>query len=270
MTVRLGLTLPSFQEDPGALLEVARAAEQAGLDGVFAFDHLFRGPQRRPALELCTTLGAVAAETSSVSFGSLVARASLRPVPSLVAAFDTLERLGPGRFIATIGSGDDESVPENEAYGLVERDRVGSLEEAVLGAAGRGYPVWVGGLAPAVRRLAGAAADGWNAWGGTPAGLARHVADVRLHLEEAGRDPGRFTCSWSGLVAVAESEAAAKVKAERLGAGPHVLSGGPEQMAQALQEYADAGAAWVIAAPLDSSDPANAFLLGERVRPLLG
>jgi alkanesulfonate monooxygenase SsuD/methylene tetrahydromethanopterin reductase-like flavin-dependent oxidoreductase (luciferase family) len=266
---RLGLTLPSFQEDPEVLLEVARAAEAAGLEGVFAFDHLFRGPRRRPALELCTTLAAVAAETSSIAFGSLVARASMRPVASLAAAFDTLERLGPGRFLAAIGSGDEESAAENEAYGLEEPDPLRRLEEAIRGTAGRGYPVWVGGLAPAVRRLAAAAADGWNAWGGTPDRFARRVAEVRSHLEAAGRDPGRFVCSWGGLVVVGESEAEARRKAERLAAGPHVLSGGPERVAEALREYVTAGAAWVIAGPLDSSDPANASVLGEAVAPLL-
>lgn len=269
MPVRLGLTLPSFQEDPEVLLGVARAAEAAGLDGVFAFDHLFRGPRRRPALELCTTLGAVAGETSSIAFGSLVARASLRPVASLVAAFDTLERLGPGRFLAAIGSGDEESAPENEAYGLEDPDPVRRLEEAVRGAAGRGYPVWVGGLSPAVRRLAAGAADGWNAWGETASRFAGHVADVRSHLEAAGRGPDGFVCSWGGLVVVGESEAEAERKAERLGAGPHVLSGGPEQVAEALREYVIAGASWIVAGPLDSSDPTNASILGQAVAPLL-
>ena len=40
--VRVGLTLPSFQTEPDKVLVVARAAEDAGLDGVFLFDHLFR------------------------------------------------------------------------------------------------------------------------------------------------------------------------------------------------------------------------------------
>ena len=42
MRLHLGLTLPSFRSDPGPVLAVARAAEAAGIDGVFAFDHLFR------------------------------------------------------------------------------------------------------------------------------------------------------------------------------------------------------------------------------------
>ena len=66
VSVRVGLTLPSFVEDPEIPIAVARAAEAAGLDAVFVFDHLWRGdpPNRRPALECFALLGAVAAETS--------------------------------------------------------------------------------------------------------------------------------------------------------------------------------------------------------------
>ena len=40
--MKLGITLPSFRDDPTRALEVAVAAEAAGLDGVFLYDHLFR------------------------------------------------------------------------------------------------------------------------------------------------------------------------------------------------------------------------------------
>ena len=81
VSVRVGLTLPSFVDDPEIPIAVARAAEAAGLDGVFVFDHLWRGdpPNRRPALECFALLGAVAAETSRIHVGTLVARATLRP-----------------------------------------------------------------------------------------------------------------------------------------------------------------------------------------------
>ena len=68
VSVRVGLTLPSFVEDPEIPIAVARAAEDAGLDAVFVFDHLWRGdpPNRRPALECFALLGAVAAETTRI------------------------------------------------------------------------------------------------------------------------------------------------------------------------------------------------------------
>src|SRR5919106_5904568 len=106
--MKLGLTLPNFRDDPETALAVAHAAEAAGLDGVFGFDHLFRRAADgafRPALEGMTLLGAVAAETTRIAFGPLVARASLRPSATLAAALDTLARIAPGRLIATLGAG---------------------------------------------------------------------------------------------------------------------------------------------------------------------
>lgn len=269
--VRLGLTLPSFRSDPEPLLAVARAADAAGVDGVFAFDHLFRsgGGELRPALELLTTLGAVAAETSRAAVGSLVVRASMRPVASLVAGLDTLARIAPGRLLAGIGAGDEESVPEEEAFGVGVPDRLDRLAEVVAAACGRGYPVWVGGTSASVRRLAAARADGWNVWGGDVAGFARRVATVRKEVEQAGRDPGAFTCSWDGLALIGATEAEAEAKRERRGDREGLVWGGPERVAEAVAAYAAAGAAWVVLAPIDSSNPENAAVLGEAVRPLL-
>ena len=52
--MKVGLTLPSFVDDPSIPLSVARVAEDAGVDGVFVYDHLFRtraDGTRRPSLE---------------------------------------------------------------------------------------------------------------------------------------------------------------------------------------------------------------------------
>jgi alkanesulfonate monooxygenase SsuD/methylene tetrahydromethanopterin reductase-like flavin-dependent oxidoreductase (luciferase family) len=52
--MKVGLTLPSFTEDPEVPLRVAAAAEAAGVDGIFVYDHLFRttpSGQLRPAIE---------------------------------------------------------------------------------------------------------------------------------------------------------------------------------------------------------------------------
>jgi len=275
VSLRLGLTLPSFRSDPEPVLAVARAAEAAGIDGVFAFDHLFRargvgaGDEIRPSLELLTTMGAVAAETARVVVGSLVARASLRPPASLVAAFDTLARIAPGRLVAGIGAGDKLSAPEDEAFGVAPADRLGCLAEVVNRAAGRGYQVWVAGPSPAVRRLAATRADGWNLWGADAARFATLAASVREGVIAAGRDPAEFAPSWGGLVLAGASDAEAEAKLERFGERPGLLWGGPERLAEGLSAYAEAGAAWVVLGPIDSSNPDNAAILGEAVRPLL-
>jgi alkanesulfonate monooxygenase SsuD/methylene tetrahydromethanopterin reductase-like flavin-dependent oxidoreductase (luciferase family) len=255
--------LPSFQSDAGRVLAVAAAAEATGLDGVFLFDHLFRqrgdaaDVERRPALELLTMTAAVAAATSRIMVGTLVARTTLRPPAMHRAAFDTLARIAPGRIIAGLGGGDDESIAEDSAFGVFPGDpapaglpvgpgpaepglapshsgstdagvaagvlvdpgayRVARLEATVAVLAGRPYPVWVAGITPAVVRLAAAQADGWNRWGGGPATFAAAAERVRTEVVAAGRDPGAFAFTWGGLAVLAGTAAEARVKRDRLG-----------------------------------------------------
>ena len=275
--VRLGLTLPSFQADPDRVLAVARAAEEAGVDGVFAFDHLFRrrgdpsGGERRPALELTTTLAAVAAETSRVTVGTLVARATLRPPATLRAALDTLARIAPGRLVAGVGGGDEESAEEDHAFGIDVDDRMARLSDVLDVICGRGYPVWVGGASPAVARLAAARSDGWNLWGGGVDRFSRRTREVRHEVEAAGRDPGSFTFSWGGLAVVAPTRGEAEAKRARLGGDrPGLVCGDPADVAEAAAAYGAAGAAWVVLGPIDSSDPDNAHVVGEAARILAG
>ena len=272
---RVGLTLPSFRDTPEPAIAVARAAEAAQLDAVFAFDHLFRfrsrgSDVRRPAIEAFTLLGAVAAETERLAIGPLVARATLRPEATLVHLFDTVQRVSGGRLIAGIGAGDRESRIENETFGLefgTIADRLAALDAARGAAMDRGYPVWVGGTLRALRMIA-ARADGWNRWGGTPAQFAAGVEHIRSQLEAVGSG---MSCvpSWAGLVVLGEDDAAAERKRERLDVSPEVIVGGPERVAERLREYVASGAEWIIAGPVDSSDLDNAAILGERVVPLL-
>ncbi|HYU38824.1 MAG TPA: LLM class flavin-dependent oxidoreductase [Acidimicrobiia bacterium] len=268
--MKLGLTLPNFRDEPEPALAVARAAEAAGLDGVFGFDHLFRRTKdgaRRPALEGMTLLGAVAAETSRIAFGPLVARASLRPPATLAVTLDTLARVAPGRLVATIGAGDSQSREENETFGLPQgtlATRVKRLEDAIDATVDRGYPVWVGGASGGVGMVAAARADGWNRWGPP---LARFEREARSVREAHRRDP--FTVSWAGLFVVDRTERGARAKAQRLPPTPEATVGGPEQVAEVVRAYGAAGAEWVIVGPIDSSDPDNAVILGEMVKPLL-
>ena len=239
MTVRVGITLPSFVEDPEIPLAIARAAEAAELDGVFVFDHLWRGdpPNRRPALEAFALLGAVAAETRHVAVGTLVARATLRPPATLANAFAAVQRVSNGRLIAAIGAGDRESRAENEAFGLefgTMSERVSALHDAVRACAHHGYPVWVGGRAAPVRDIV-AIADAWNAWGLEPDRFAHDAELVREVAPHAA-------VTWGGLARPVEEGAAA--------------------LADRLRPYVDAGAAWIILGSVNASDPANLPILG--------
>lgn len=271
MTVRVGITLPSFRRDVGPSLAVAAAAEASGVHAVFAYDHLFRrdrSGQRRPALEMFALMGAVAGATSRIALGALVARATLRPPAVLANGFDTLARiLGTERLLVAIGAGDRESREENETFGLEfgsAADRVAALRDSIDATRDRGYPVWVGGSDPAVREVAAAHADGWNRWGD---GLDRFREQAANLVAAAARSP--FTVSWGGLVVLADDDDTATAKAAELGAGDHVIVGGPDRVAAALRAYVDAGAEWLMIGPVDSSDPDNARILGEEILPRL-
>ncbi len=272
--MKVGITLPSFRDDPEIPIAVAVAAEAAGVDGVFAYDHLFRvaaDGTKRPALECTTLLGAVAAETSEVALGTLVVRTTLRPPATLGVALDTVQRVSGGRLLAAIGAGDSESRAENESYGLgfgTQAERIASLDATVTELADRGYPVWVGGSAAHIGALA-ARSDGWNRWGADPTTFASEAEQVRGLAAAAGRDPDELTFSWGGLVVLGVTDEQADAKAERLGAGSGVIVGGPQRVAEGLRTYAELGAEWVIIGPIDSSDPENATRLGELVAPAL-
>jgi alkanesulfonate monooxygenase SsuD/methylene tetrahydromethanopterin reductase-like flavin-dependent oxidoreductase (luciferase family) len=263
----IGITLPSFRESPEPAIDVAQRAEAAGLDAVFAFDHLFRTAPTglRPAIEGFTLLGAIAAETSTIALGPLVARATLRPPATLAHLFDTVQRVSGGRLIAAIGAGDHESRAENETFGLdfgSISDRVAALEAAVNAALGHGYPVWVGGTSASVRMVA-AHSDGWNRWGGDPERFAARATEVRALAA------GPFTVSWGGLVVLGADERDAQKKKERLDPPPDTIVGGPERVAERWREYIAAGADWIIAGPVDSADLDNPAIIGEQIAPLL-
>src|SRR5204863_4185367 len=98
------------------------------------FDHLFRTGRdgsRRPAHEAVAMLGAIAAVTETITIGTLVLRASMRPPASTAAAVATVARLAPRRLVVGIGAGDSISRTENETFGLgfgVLPERVALLE----------------------------------------------------------------------------------------------------------------------------------------------
>ncbi len=255
--VKVGLTLPSFRDDPERIFDIAAAAEAADLDAVFAYEHLFRlGPHgRRPSHDLWATLGAVAAVTRRVRVGSLVARATLRPAAVLAHSFATLQRVSDGRALAVLGAGDAESRAENEEFGVSFgslADRVGALRAAAAATRAAGVETWIGGSHPRVLAACDQA-DGWNRWAGSVEAFAREAAAVLSVQPDA-------TLTWGGLVVLDVDDDAARDKAARLGASSTAITGSPVTVAQTIAPYVEAGATWVVLAPVDSNDPANAAL----------
>jgi alkanesulfonate monooxygenase SsuD/methylene tetrahydromethanopterin reductase-like flavin-dependent oxidoreductase (luciferase family) len=120
----------------------------------------------------------------------------------------------------------------------------------------------VGGHHDAVREVAAADADGWNAWGVTLDRFTEWAAETR----NAARRPD-FACSWGGLAVLDDSDDAARERATRLDAGVNTLVGGPGTIAETIAALGVAGAQWVILGALDPRDPRTATILGEQVAP---
>lgn len=174
--MRIGCTLPTFRDDPWAAVELARAAEQAGLDGAFAFDHVWpmRQPGRPSALGKLV-LAAAARVTSRIELGTLVARVGLVPDATLRSELASLEAVSGGRLIAGLGTGDAKSDDEQLAYGIelipAERRRE-SLERLAVELRGAGTQVWVGGGSPSTDEVARGCGAVLNLWEAPPRAVA--------------------------------------------------------------------------------------------------
>jgi hypothetical protein len=178
--VKLGVLLPTFREGPRDALLAAERAEEASLDGVFAFDHLWPiGERERPSLAPFPVLAAVASQCPSLSVGPLVARVGLVSTSILVERFLTLEALAPHRVIAALGTGDELSKDENLAFGLDYQSaphRRELLADAAV-ALSAFMEVWCGGGAPATDAVARECGAVLNLWGVPPARVSEAAKD---------------------------------------------------------------------------------------------
>jgi alkanesulfonate monooxygenase SsuD/methylene tetrahydromethanopterin reductase-like flavin-dependent oxidoreductase (luciferase family) len=290
----VGVSLPQFTDDPGKLLDGLRRAEAAGLDSVWLFDHLWplSGNKDRPIFECWSTLAWLAASTERIHMGTLVTRSSLRHPVVLAKMAATVGEIAPGRVTVGIGSGDEASRAENEAFGIpyyAADQRTDQLVSTVkvlrrylnevtvdhhdsfaavdaLPTSPRPTPpprIWVGGRSEQVLEVAGSEADGWNGWGGTP---EVYAADAQLVLEYAGGRP--VDLSWGGQVIFGATDEEARSK---LGArNPrHYIVGAPSTVAARLQGFVDAGARHLIIGFPDAGTPGSYETLAETVVPML-
>ncbi len=169
--MKLGVLLPTFLDQADDALAVASEAERAGLDGVFAFDHLWPiGSPTRPSFAPLPVLAAVCARTTTLMVGTLVARVGLVGTATLVDRFLTLEALAPGRVIAGLGTGDDLSKDEQLAYDVgypSTKDRWRLLADAMAALHGR-LPIWCGAGTSGTEDVAHAHGATLNLWGAQP------------------------------------------------------------------------------------------------------
>jgi alkanesulfonate monooxygenase SsuD/methylene tetrahydromethanopterin reductase-like flavin-dependent oxidoreductase (luciferase family) len=223
--MRIGVVLPSFRHGAEEALATARAAEEAGIDAIFCFDHLWpMGQPARPALTPFPLLAAVAASTERLSVGTLVARVGLVRDELLLAQFGALCAVAPGRVIAALGTGDAKSFAENAAYGEPAGpadERRAELARCAIALGDAGVPVWVGAGRRATNELARALGVALNVWGATPDAVAEHAAEGEV--------------TW---------------------AGPPMTGADTAAITAVLRPIADAGATWAV---LGSPTPIEAL-----------
>lgn len=106
--MRYGVSLPNFGTgvDAALVAEWAAAAEGAGWDGFFLWDHLFAfAPGPVDAVDPWIALTAAACRTSTIRLGSLVTPLPRRRPVVLARQSVSLDRLSHGRLVLGVGSG---------------------------------------------------------------------------------------------------------------------------------------------------------------------
>jgi alkanesulfonate monooxygenase SsuD/methylene tetrahydromethanopterin reductase-like flavin-dependent oxidoreductase (luciferase family) len=297
--MKLGVILPLFSGDPGKVLAAAEQTERLGFDGVFVFDHLFPpgAPPDRPSLEAFTTLAGVAAATRRSTVGTLVTRVGLRTPGMLAKMASWVDHVSGGRLVLGLGTGDPIDLPEHRAYGipmLGKADRRGHLREVVAALralfAGRrfpggrfvpplrgpldpppitrgGPPIWIGGQAEDVVRMAGQVGDGWNGWGLDPAAFAQRTGLLHEVAAEANRTAEG---TWAGIVLAGEDHAETEELLRRRrarGMDDEIWAGTAEQLVAFLEGLREAGATWAVV--VLAGPPDRRSLVAERVLPAL-
>jgi F420-dependent oxidoreductase-like protein len=242
---RFGFQIPNFTFDVpdselfGKVVELARTAEGAGFDSVWVMDHLYQlpplGGPDRPMLEAYTTLGALAASTSTIKLGALVTGVTYRNPALLAKIVTTLDVISRGRAILGLGAAWYDV--EHEGLGFdfpSDRERLDRLEEAVQicramftedaptfdgkhyrihGARNvprpiqaDGIPIMIGGGGEKrTLRLVAQYADMCNFFG--DAAMTRHKLDtLRRHCAEVGRNYEEITPSRLATMVLTQSE----------------------------------------------------------------
>jgi hypothetical protein len=190
--MRLGVLLPTFRSSPADALIAADEAAGAGLDGVFAYDHVWpMGSPDRPAIAPFEVLATVAHRQPTLVVGPLVARVGLVTNEVLLGQCRALRAVAD-HVVLALGTGDSLSRAENVAYGVPDASpaaRRASLRSLATSLMEEGAEVWIGDGAPATRAIASSIGSTLNLWNATPAAVATAAAESAVSW--AGPAPSR-------------------------------------------------------------------------------
>jgi alkanesulfonate monooxygenase SsuD/methylene tetrahydromethanopterin reductase-like flavin-dependent oxidoreductase (luciferase family) len=266
--LKVGVQLPEVEYEPswGTLAEMAHTAEEVGLDSVWVGDHyLYRHPHgARGPWEAWTQLAAIAAITSRVQIGPLVASTSFHEPGVLAKMAATVDEISGGRLVLGLGAGWNET--EYRAFGFPFDHRISRFEEAFTiirtllregaidfegryytlrecelrprGPRPQGPPLLIGSSGPRMLRITMPYADAWNAWfldtGNRPSGIPAQRVLVDSACREVARDPAEIERTVAVFVRLPGAQH------QRLSRVPP-LEGAPDEIARVLRIYAAEG-----------------------------
>jgi probable F420-dependent oxidoreductase len=276
--LRVGVQLPEVEREVRwpEYLAMARAAEAAGFDTLWLGDHrLYRygdGSTRGP-WEVWTMLSALAASTSRIRLGPLVAATAFHAPPMLAKLAATVDEISGGRLILGLGAGWNET--EFRAFGFPFDHRISRFEEAFtivrtllrdgsIDFDGRffqardcelqpkparpgGPPLMVGSVGPRMLEITLPHVELWNVWyrdsNNSPAGLEPILRDLDAACRKVGRDPA--TLEKTSAVLVRLPGGTGRVMGDTTQKDVPPVQGSPAEIAARLREYAALGLAEV-------------------------
>lgn len=136
--LKIGLTIPSWtsitsRQGPGweTMREMACLAEAVGFDSLWLVDEPVTQIESEvlESWECWSLLGALAAQTSRITLGTLVTCTSFRNPASLAQFAVTVDEVSGGRFVLGLGVGGGKST--YDFYGFPWENRFGRFEEAL-------------------------------------------------------------------------------------------------------------------------------------------
>lgn len=274
--LKVGINLPTVEGTLAGktaswadLFALAQRAEAIGFDSLWVPDHLLLTwqEQKHGIWECWSLLAALAAVTSRVALGPLVACTAFRSPALLAKMADTVDEISGGRLIVGLGAGWDG--PENRAFDMKSDHRVDRFEEALQiivpllrtgqvdfegkyyqargcelrprGPQPGGPPILIGAKGPRMLRLAASYADLWNAEGPLrqPGEIIPLRASGDAACAEVGRNPATLGRSASVVINLPIAQAWSGQRSSAQGEQTGATS--PGEIAEMLRGYAREG-----------------------------